>query len=256
MAPDREGVGLHRGGLTIRRLAWLLVVGTGAAQANHPMFTEDTQVLGKDRMQVELHGLRAKDGAARRDEGSVTLSRGVHDKADLQLDVPYLRQRADDASVSGIGDTTVSAKWRVYEAGAFSALVRPDVIAPTGDDSKGLGTGRWRWALNGIAAWEIGPVELIGHVGYLDNRNTLGERRALRHASLALLWTPVHSLTLLVDYARDTNRDPADDRASREVVYGLMYAWSKDVDLGIGLQRGLSEPADDRALRAGLKIRW
>ena len=220
------------------------------------MFTEDTQVLGKDRNQIELHGLRARDGSERRDEASATLSRGIHEKADLQLDVPYIRLRSEDGSASGVGDTTLSLKWRVYEAGGFSALVRPDLIAPTGDDAKALGAGRWRWALNGVAAYEIGPVELIGHLGYLDNRNTLGERRALRHASIALLWAPVQALTLLVDYARDTNRDPGDDRAAREVVYGLVYAWSKDVDLGVGLQRGLSEPADDRALRAGIKIRW
>lgn len=256
MASDREGLGLHRGGLIIGRYAWLLLLAAGAAHANHPMFTEDTQVLGKDRNQVELHGVRAKDGATRRDEGSVTLSRGVHETADLQLEVPYIRLRSDDARESGVGDTTVSLKWRVYESGPFALLVRPDVIFPTGDDARGLGAGRTRWGLNGAASYEIGAVEVIGHLGYLDNRNTLGERRALRHASIAALWSPVHAVTLLVDYARDTNPDPGDERASREVVFGLMYAWSKDVDIGVGLQRGLSEPADDRALRAGLKVRW
>lgn len=227
-----------------------------AAHANHPLLTEDTQVLGKDRMQVELHGLGVKDRSTRRDEGSVTLSRGVHEKADLQLDVPYIRLRSDDGRVSGVGDTTVSLKWRVYESGPLSLLVRPDAIVPTGDDARGLGAGRTRWGLNGVAAYEIGPVELIGHVGYLDNRNTRGERRALRHASLAVRWAPVNAVTLLVDYARYTNRDPEDDRASREAVFGLIYAWSKDIDVGVGLQRGRSEPALDRVLRAGLKIRW
>ena len=238
------------------RWSWLALVWAGTAQANHPMFTEDTVVIGAGKNQVEFHGLRARDGAARRDEGSVTLTRGVHDKADLQLDVPYLRVRSEDASASGVSDTTVSLKWRVYEAGLFSVLVRPDVIAPSGDDAKGLGTGRWRWALNGVAAYEVGLIEVIGHVAYLDNRNTLGERQALSHASIAFIWNPWRPLLMVVDYARDTNPDPSDERPSREVVFGLVYSWSKDVDIGVGLQRGLSEPADDRALRAGIKVRW
>jgi hypothetical protein len=39
-------------------------------------------------------------------------------------------------------------------------------------------------------------------------------------------------------------------------VLGLLYAPSEEVDLGLGVKWGLSDAADDRALLAGVKLRF
>ena len=43
---------------------------------------------------------------------------------------------------------------------------------------------------------------------------------------------------------------------ANEIVYGLTYALRENIDLGIGVKRGLNDSADDRGVRAGIKLRW
>jgi hypothetical protein len=208
-------------------------------------------VLGRGAWQLELHGERARDEATS-SEVSAVLSHGMTPRADLQLELPYSRQEG----ASGRGDMVASVKWRFFEGERLSLVLKPDLYLPTGRDELGLGAGRSRWGLNAVAGYTFGALELLAHAGYLDNRNTLGERGSLRHASLAALFAATDKLKLALDFGRDTDPDPGARASLREAVLGLLYALSEDVDLGLGVKRGLSESADDRALLAGIKLRW
>jgi predicted porin len=245
----------------VRRLAaCLALLAALPADANHPLITEDTGVLGKGGWQLELHGEKARDRQGgiiqRTTEVSAVLGYGVIEKADLQIELPYLREVTDGDVAKGRGDASLSLKWRFYESAGFSMVFKPDVLLPSGRDELGLGAGRTRWAANLAAAYEFGKFELLGHVGYTHNRNRIAERQSLWHASAALLYALTDKLRVLVDYGRDSHPDSAARTPRRELVYGLTYALSEDLDLGIGVKKGLNDPADDRALRLGAKLRW
>lgn len=203
------------------------------ANADHPLITEDTGILGKGRSQLELHGERSRDNGSRASESAAVLSHGVTPRTDFQVEVP----------LSG-GDASVALKWRFFERESLSLVLKPDI------DERG------RWGANFVAGYTLGRVELLGHVGYLRNRDSPGERRSLRHASVAALYEATENLKLVLDVARDTNPEPSSHASIRELVVGMMYALSQDADLGLGLKKGLSDAADDRALLAGLKYRW
>lgn len=246
-------------------LAAFVLIASEAARADHPLITEDTGVLGAaGRWQLELHGERAHDrvgdAALRRTHASATLARGVSDRLDVQLDLPWGKLEQQDAggriAESGVQDVALAAKWRFYENGGFSAVLKPELWLPTGRDEAGLGAGRARWVVGIAAAQEWRSLLLIGHARYTANRNRLGEREALRHTSVALLWAATGRIKLVLDYGRETSPDPGDAAPVRELVYGLLYAVSEDVDLGIGYQQGRSAPAEDRVVRAGIKLRW
>lgn len=247
-----------------RLLAALLLLGAQAARADHPLVTEDTGVLGAGRWQLELHGQETHDRSAglrlRDTHASATLARGVTDRLDLQIDLPCGQIEHEDAArhvtESGVEDVSAAAKWRFYERGGFSTVFKPELRLPTGRDDAGLGTGRVGWAAGLAAAYEWRRLQLIGHGRYTANRNRVGEREALRHASLALLWSASERLRLVLDYGRDTNPDRAELTPARELVYGALYALSNDVDFGLGYVQGRSEPAADRSVRAGIKVRW
>jgi hypothetical protein len=224
----------------------------GAAYANHPLVSEDTDVLGRGKSQVEVHGERTRDGAERESQLAVQLSRGITDSADLQLDLPYVWQ--DDSS--GAGDAVLALKWRVFESGPLSFLVKPDLYLPTGKEAPGFGNGRLRWGANFVAGYEVGRAQLLGHFQYTDNRNDFGERRSLRHWSSALLFKATPAVKLLANYVLETAPDPEAGSRERTLVLGATYAWSDDVDVGLAMQKGLSEPAPDRGVRAGIKVRW
>lgn len=238
----------------------LLALATAPAYANHPLITEDTGVLGKGTWQLELHGERTRDnegGATTRGwDTSAVLGYGITEKTDLQLELPYLREVTDGDVTEGRGDAALSLKWRFFEKDGLSFVFKPDLLLPTGRDELGLGAGRVRWAANFVAAYELGRVELLGHVGYTHNRNRIGERDSLRHASVAARWSATDKVKLIVDIGRDSNPDPAARAAPREIVLGATYEISKDIDLGFGLKKALNDEADDRAILAGIKLRW
>ena len=215
------------------RLAVLLLAAPAIAFASHPLITEDTGVLGKGVSQLELHGERIRDNGARDTESALTLSHGITEKADFQVEVP----------LSNGSDALLSLKWRFLERDRLSFVFKPDLY------EKGS------WGASLVAAYEVGRVELLAHAGYLRNRAS-GERSALRHASVAARFGVAEKARLVLDVSRDTNPDPAQRASVRERVLGIELAPSDSVDLGLGVKEGLGEPADDRALLAGVKVRW
>ena len=169
-------------------------------------------MLGAGVWQLELHGEAIR---AERDHAAAVLAYGVAASADVQLEAPR------------DGDATLSLKWRFHEAGPVSLVLKPDVT----------GSG---WGVNFVAGYELGALELLGHLGYAR-----GDGESSRHASAAILFNALPDLKLALDFARDTNPD-------RDThVLGLIYALGRDVDLGFGRKAG-----DERAWLFGAKFRW
>lgn len=209
--------------MSIRRLLVAFLVAPAAAHADHPLLTEDTGVLGKGNPQVELHGERPRDGGAT--ELAVVLGYGIAERADLQLELPHVRH-------DGWQDPALALKWRFYEQGPLSMVLKPAVS----DDYR---------AADFAAAYEIGRVEVIGHLGYARVRAD-GGRESLRHASLAFLYGLTDRLGLVADFGRDSNGETV-----KTLVLGVTYAPSDDIDLGFGVKAG-----DERAWLFGAKLRW
>ena len=221
--------------MKLAALCLAALLAAGAARAGHPLLTEDTGVLGKDARQLEVHGARVEDEGSHTTEGATALSYGITQKTDLQVELPYVRHE-------GTGDPSLALKWRFYDEGPLSMIVKPV-----------LSEAFWGSAL--AASYAPGDFELIGHVGYLRNRID-GERESLWHASIALLWSVGASTKVVLDLGRDTNPDPSSGASIRERVIGVAYALTADVDLGLGIKKGLSDPAEDRAWLLGAKFRW
>ena len=70
-----------------------------------------------------------------------------------------------------------------------SLALKPMLLLPTGDDGRGLGTGRAGASLNLLAAWQAGQVTALGNLGASYNGNRAGDRTALWNASAAVLVT-------------------------------------------------------------------
>jgi hypothetical protein len=169
------------------------------ARADHPMLTEDADVLGKDVWQLELHG-EAIEGE--RDEAGAVLSFGITGKADLQLDLPRH------------GEDSLALKWRFFESGPARAIFKPAVT-----DSG--------WGASLAAAYDFDPVEIIGHAGIAR-----ADGESSKHYSIAFLWSVRPVLKLVADFARDTN--PGRDTQA----FGFLYQLADDVDLGFGRKTG------------------
>jgi hypothetical protein len=244
----------------VKRFGLLASLVALPAWASHPLISEDTDVLDKGEWELELHGERAREEEngvrTRRYDPAAQISYGVARNAQVEFELPYIREVTDGEVAKGAGDVRASVKWRFYEKNALSLVFKPDLMLPTGRDEIGFGAGRVRWAANLVGGYDTGKLQFLAHLGYTDNRNRVGERRSLWHASTAVLYSVTEKLRLVADYGHESQPDPTAGTHDRELVLGATYALSERIDLGLGVKKGLNDSADDRSLRMGLKLRF
>jgi hypothetical protein len=229
--------------------------------AAHPLITEDTGTQGAGRWQLEATLDRGRDKSSGAleisDERKLVLSYGAADSLDLIVGVPHIRTRTDDAAaVQGVGDVELAAKWRFYEHQGLSFALRPGVTAPTGDEDRGLGTGRTTSSLFAIMSFETAPWTYHLHIGRTDNRTVTDERRQINHYSVAVARRFSDQLQLVADVSQETNPDKGSNTAIRSAVFGAIYSVSKNFDIDFGYRHGLSDSATDDALLIGLAFRF
>lgn len=241
----------------------IAIVAVPGARAAHPLLTEDTRVQGQGNYQLEMMAEGQRDrppGARVRTlQLEAVLSHGIAEDADLQFGIPWLRQRVEDASgsarMSGAGDAAMDLKWRFYRKGSFSLAVKPGITLPTGDEARGLGTGRAGWGSLAIVSWEPRSLALHAHAGYQRNRNSLGERESLNQLSGSAVYRARDQLKLVAELTRETSPDPAQSYL-RVLVIGGIWSVTEYLDLSAGWRRGSGAAAGHRALLLGATFAW
>jgi hypothetical protein len=237
--------------------------------AAHPLITDDTGTQGKGKFQLELTGQYDwdKDDAegvsvkASGTEAAVTLSYGIVDNVDLVLSLPYLwgKEKEDDVTVydeNGIGDAALEVKWRLFEKEGFSLALKPGISFPTGDDEKGLGTGKIGGQIYLIATEEIGSWAFHGNLGYIRNENDADERKDVWHVSLAAQYEVIKDLTLVANIGMERNPDDEADDDPVFIIGGVIYSINENLDVDLGVKCGLTDSETDVSALAGVAFRF
>ena len=237
--------------------------------AAHPLITDDTGTQGKGKFQLELNG--QYDWDKEDDEGvsvkatggqaAATLSCGIVENVDLVFSLPYLwgKEKDDDITVydeNGIGDATFEVKWRLFEKDGFSLALKPGITFPTGDEDKGLGTGKLGGHILLIGSKELGSWAFHANLGYIRNENDTDEQKDIWHASLAATYEVIKNLKLVADVGVERNTD---DDANDDPVYiigGVIYSINDNFDVDLGVKGGLSKSDTDLSLLAGVTFRF
>src|SRR4030066_1477129 len=138
----------------------------GFAYGAHPLITDDAGTQGKGKFQIEVNsefnynkeskfnedtGVRVTEKTTGGEVATI-LSYGVNDSTDVVFGLPYQwsKVKEEDTVTSdedGISDISAEVKWRFYEKENLSLALKPGIIFPTGDDEKGLGSGKTAYSL-------------------------------------------------------------------------------------------------------------
>lgn len=243
---------------------------TTAAFAGHPLVTDDTGTQGKGNGQVEV-GLALfydKDSAdewttVKEDGGDLNLAVtvGLFDTVDAVVQLPYAwyATKENDSLIGredGFMDVTFDVKWRLLEKDGWSLALKPGVSFPTGDEDRGLGTGRvrYRFFLIGTRAW--GPFAVHVNAGYARSENVFEEVKDLWHASAAFEVKVMESLKLMANAGIERNPDPASENHPAFFLGGVSYDVSEKMTLDAGVKYGLSDTENNWTGLAGLTIRF
>ncbi len=249
--------------------------------AAHPLITDDTGTQGKGKFQLELTGQYDWDDEDDGDvsveytgaEAAATLSFGILDNVDLVLSLPYLWGKETEKGTErrlfcerkytettydedGLGDAGLEVKWRFFEKDGFSVALKPGISFPTGDEDKGLGTGKLGGQIFLMASQEVEPFAFHANLGYIRNENDADEREDIWHASLAATCEVVKDLNLVANVGVERNPD---DTANDDPVFfvgGIVYSITENFDVDLGVKVGLTNPETDISALAGLAFRF
>ena len=155
--------------------------------AGHPLRTDDAGTIGKQSFQLELTPEVWKYANDHHFFVPLTSTYGITENADVVLTVLYssIYNSGFKSDLSGINDVGLEVKWRVLELEKFSIAVKPGLILPIGNHTKGLGTGKLGYSLLLIADQELSSLLLRFNIGYIRNENRLLERTELWFTALA-----------------------------------------------------------------------
>ena len=147
-------------------------------------------------------------------------------------------------------------KWRFYEKDGLGIAIKPGITLPTGNEKKGLGTGKVTYSLHFIATKEFHPLEFHVNLGYIRNENKIDERKDIWHASLAMEVEVIKNLEIVGNIGVERNRDKTSKTPPAFLIGGVVYTLHKNFDLDFGVKTGLNKPETDITFLAGLTFKF
>ena len=245
-----------------------------ASWAAHPLITDDAGTLGTGKFQLEVNGEYGTDKATaagietieRGIEAATALGYGVSDALDVVIGVPYLWGSSHDTELmtgnaarsneKGQGDISLEAKWRFFEREGLSLAMKPGIRAPTGNERRGLGAGKYGFSAFVIATQELKPLALHLNFGLMRNNNRIGERENLCHLSLAAEYEVAERLRLVANIGQERNPDVLRKLKPRFGLLGVVYGITENFDIDAGVKTGLNGPETDLTVLAGVTLRY
>ncbi len=240
------------------------------AEAYHPLITDDTGTQGKGNSQIEVQAEFSRDSS--KQEGAATKSKsssfsavysyGLTENLDIiKLGLPYqLNRNYENGKLveksSGISDLSLEMKWRLYEKNGFSLAIKPFVTLPTGDDEKGLGSGRSTFGFYLIVTQELKPFDFHINLGYIRNENQLDEKKNLWHASAAAGAEVIKDIKLVANVGIEKNPDKLESTNPAFMLGGIVYSVSETMDITAGLKKSLNGPETDTSILFGIAWRF
>ncbi|KVL86040.1 transporter [Burkholderia stagnalis] len=229
------------------------------AHATHPLVSDDTSTQGNAHWQLELNteATSKQPDIGRQQMWNSTLTRGFGDRLDIYVNAPYTHvQTRSDENGSGFGDVEVGMKWRFVEHGPFTLALKPKLTMPTGDDRRGLGTGRVGAGATMLAQFDVARFSFLANAGYTYQPNRQDQLTSLWQVSGAALYRATDRLQLAVDVGISRNPQRGAGANPAFAIVGAIYSPVSWLDLDVGYRRGLNDQTYDHSVMAGLTARW
>jgi hypothetical protein len=260
----------------------LIPLPSSLARAAHPFITDDTGTQGAGNWQLELMAQRDRHSAlgdagagpvqqrARSIFFNPVLTYGITETVDVALGLSYLDNRTSESGVpvaeaSGKGDSTLEVKWRFLDRDGSSLALKPGLSLATGDEHKGLGTGRIYPSVDLIGMVEGKSWAAFANIAHSRPRYRLAQDAANnRNRS----WRISAGATLAVGgnvrlageagaRANESRDDPfLPGRHGRFGMLGAIYSPTGKIDLDIGVRKALNRAETDTVLLMGATLRW
>jgi opacity protein-like surface antigen len=244
----------------MRLTGWVMICGlaiAGAAQAAHPLQTEDTGTQGVGNVEFENGLSWSRTSGARAFAYQPQISCGLTPTFDLIVQPSWLSIRDEDSTIAqGFGDTNLDGKWRFFGDAPLSFAVRAGVTLATSQRQLGIPHGKVATHAELVATFDATPLTVHGNLGLTQNPGGSGERRSVGRVSGALMWAASEKLVLTVDGGAEANSDQTRSSWPATLLAGAIYTIRPGMDVDIGYQSSLRTSLTMREWLVGITYRF
>lgn len=236
-------------------LGWSL--GSSAAYAGRPLFTEDTGTAEKRTFELELALDYLRDD--NRDKYFTPIAQlayGLTERIEIAASVAYIFWDIHDGDrEDGWGDINVYFKYRVWDEGKFhpAFAFKPLIKIPTANENKDLGSGKTDYGLTAVFSKSLGSWNIHFDALYLF----IGEDHEtdVLDAGLAAEYEIKKGLLAVgeIRYANNLNSDDKDDPTF--VLFGFQSQAGSAIFDG-GMIIGLNNAAPDYGFTLGVTLQF
>ena len=224
--------------------------------------TDDAGTVAKAGWELEVTADFARDkeaGVTSKERATgLGLTYGLTDNLDLGVGLGHV----DGEGADGLGDAEIGLKWRFYEKDGLSFAIAPSLSLPTGDDEKGLGTGKVGLGLNFIASKELGDGWNVhgnaawAHVDFKDQAAKDASNLDLWGFSAAVNKEIVEHLSAGSELGVSRSGDKAVDENPAFGAVEVVYAPSDAMEFTAGYRFGLNDVETDHTFLFGGTFSW
>lgn len=227
-----------------------------------PLKTEDsgTTPRGKPALELNMEMPNRESNDIEHALCSV-FNYGLNDRLDAGFEIPFVRiNPVDGDSEKGLGDIVLRMKYRLIDESNSgpSLLVKPTFKIPTGDEDKGLGSGKSDAGILLVLSKSFGNFVTYLNTGYnmLDlpkdkfwNDNTVFLGLGFSQ-SVNAKFTLLGELTYEPNFNSKRSDDPFD------VVWGVAYNLNATTTLDVALRSGLTDASQDYSVISGVTLNF
>jgi hypothetical protein len=143
----------------------------GSALAGPPYVTDDPETPPRQAWEINLPYVLLQSGDPRTaQEPLFDINYGLTDAVQLELEFAILDVDTPDGSDNvGLGDTQLGVKWRFLDETSSRPQLAfyPQVVVPTGSESRGLGAGSPSYIIPMMVQKSWGPWTAFTNVGWV-----------------------------------------------------------------------------------------
>lgn len=248
----------------------------GTALAGPPLATDDAGTVDVGKVEIELNSSygydkHTADGSTTKTNtvyGEVKITTGLYKDLGISLAIPYLfnkRSNVDGvvSNVDGFGDMTLEMKYKFAELGGVNLAIKPQLVAPTGNYSRGFSEGHWHAGALLVATKEFsdGKYALHANAGYEHHNYRTNAVRQTTHGdlwsgSVAGEMEVASGLVVVADFGLGTNPDKGSSELPVYALTGLRYEINDHLDVDAGIKFGLTKPETDLTAVYGLVLKF
>jgi hypothetical protein len=235
-----------------------LAAAVPASFAAHPLQTEDTGTQGAGNLEIENGLSRTRYASTTQTVFQPQLSLGLATTLDAIVQPSYVWQHVAQERASGLGDTNVDAKWRMWDSHPLSLAIRGGVALATNQDGLGLTHGKSSEHVKLALTWDRSPTTVHVNVGttFVPRAPASPARRVMTGVSAAVMQQVDEHLILTVDTGFAQSPNPHKGSWPGTVLAGVIWTVRPGLDLDLGWQRSVDDMPVARTWLAGLTYRF